>query len=91
MSGNRDENLIASVVNPVGTSFSKMGQLIIIFGIERRPRFFEQKFRVDKWNCCRGLCCHAEWQIREVGLIGGVAVKTLMWTFGIVEVEITSN
>jgi len=56
------------------------------------PRLFEQKFRVDKWNVCRGwLCRHADRQLREVDLIGRSSVKALVWSFGVVEVEIAPN
>jgi len=59
---------------------------------EQWPRLFEQKFRVDKWNVCRGwLCRHADRQFREVALIGRSSVKALVWSFGVVEVEIAPN
>ena len=38
-----------------------------------------------------GLACHAEGQLDEVSLVRRSAVKALMWTLAIVEVEIASN
>ena len=59
--------------------------------VERWSRIFEQNFRVDKWNLCRGLGCRAEGQLGEVSLVGRGAVKALMGTLGIVKIEIASN
>jgi hypothetical protein len=38
-----------------------------------------------------GLGCRAEGQLGEVSLVRRGAVKALMWTLGIVEIEIASN